>query len=92
MIECSWKENFGIECLTCGFQRSFWLLLKGDLMNSISTFPATIPFLLTILITVLHLKFKFRIGTFWILGMFVTTVTLISVNYIVKIINGDVFV
>lgn len=91
MIECSWKTYFGIECLTCGFQRSFWLLLKGDLINSFYVFPATVPFLLTVLITILHIKFKFRKGTFWILGMFITTVVLISVNYVVKIVNGEVF-
>ena len=91
MIECSWKKHFGIDCLTCGFQRSFWLLTKGDLVESFVTFPAAIPFLLTILMTCIHLFFKLKNGAKYILILFSSTAAIMVINYIIKILNGDIF-
>lgn len=91
MMECSWKSWFGVECLTCGFQRSLELLLKGDLLNSFYMFPATIPLLLTFIYTLLHLRFKFTNGASWVLGFFSLSVVLIVVNFSIKLSTGEVF-
>lgn len=40
MIPCLSKTLFGIECLGCGFQRSFSLLLLGDFSGSFKMYPA----------------------------------------------------
>ncbi len=91
MQECSWKTDYGIECLTCGFQRSFVLLFEGNMYESLRMFPALIPFLLTITVLILHLIFKLKNGAKLIIVLFSTTAILIVVNYLFKIYTGTVF-
>lgn len=89
MLECSWKQEYGIDCLTCGFQRSLGLLIKGEFVESFLMFPATIPFLLTILIAAFYVWKRFNNGHKWIISMFSLTTALILINYSVKIANGS---
>jgi hypothetical protein len=46
MLPCLSKTLFGIECLGCGFQRSFLLLLKGDFEGAFKMYPAIFTTLL----------------------------------------------
>lgn len=87
MIECSWKSTFGIDCLTCGFQRSLEVLLQGDFYNSFILFPATIPLLVVFLMLPIHLIFKLKHGAKIIVISFSVAAVLIIVNYSVKL--GD---
>jgi len=40
MLPCLSKTLFGVECLGCGFQRSFLLLLQGEFAASFEMYPA----------------------------------------------------
>ncbi len=40
MLPCFSKTLFGIECLGCGFQRGFLLLLQGDFEGAFEMYPA----------------------------------------------------
>ena len=40
MLPCLSKTLFGIECLGCGFQRSFLLLLQGAFIGAFKMYPA----------------------------------------------------
>lgn len=40
MIPCMNKDLFGIECLGCGAQRAFLLILNGDFFAAFIMFPA----------------------------------------------------
>jgi hypothetical protein len=91
LIECSWKAHLGVDCLTCGFQRSFISLLNGDFVESFIQFPATIPFIACILVLAAHLTFKIRNGHRWIVGLFSLTALLIVANYSIKLISGAAF-
>lgn len=71
--------------MTCGTQRSIELLMKGEVIQSIEAFPATIPFILTILYTIAHLIFKFNKGARIIIWMFSFTAIIILVNFLIKI-------
>ena len=90
MIPCSWKESFGVECLTCGAQRSFLDLVSGEMYNSMAAFPALIPLLILGLLLPVHLVFKLKYGARLILVFFVISVVLILGNYVVKLVNGAV--
>ncbi|QNL52384.1 DUF2752 domain-containing protein [Olivibacter sp. SDN3] len=46
LIPCPFKFITGIDCPGCGFQRSFLLLIQGQLNASIQQYPPTIPLLL----------------------------------------------
>ncbi|MFM7857330.1 MAG: DUF2752 domain-containing protein, partial [Flammeovirgaceae bacterium] len=81
MIPCSWKESFGIDCMTCGFQRGFHYLIHGELIESIVTFPATIPLIITFTLLLLHLTFGFNNGAKWLLRFFSFSAALVLFNY-----------
>mgnify|MGYP006143921053 FL=1 len=87
MIPCSWKEHFGIECMTCGFQRSFIYLIKGELLDSFLLFPALMPLLLTIVVLVSHLFFRFKNGALAITGLFALSAVLILINFSIRLIS-----
>ncbi|MDG1333531.1 MAG: DUF2752 domain-containing protein [Crocinitomicaceae bacterium] len=91
MIECSWKAEFGVDCLTCGFQRSFISLIHGDFVESFLQFPATIPFIACVFVLIAHLTLKVKNGHRWIVGLFSLTALLIVVNYSIKLISGGAF-
>ena len=42
-LPCLLKGVFGIECPGCGFQTAVLLLLKGELWESVKTYPGLIP-------------------------------------------------
>lgn len=88
MLECSFKKHLGFECMGCGFQRSLQALVEGDFYTSILLFPALIPLLLTFLLTILHLKFKFEHGAKWIVYLFAFSASLMLFNFIYKLINS----
>jgi hypothetical protein len=58
MIPCLSKTLFGVECLGCGFQRSFLLLLKGDFTGSFHMYPALFTSLLFLGLLGFHLIYK----------------------------------
>jgi hypothetical protein len=90
MIPCSWKETFGVECPSCGAQRSFFSLLQGDFLESILLFPALIPLLAIFLYLPLHLKFKFSNGARIIVSLFAFSAALIALNFIYRVYSGQV--
>jgi len=50
MIPCGIKSLFGIDCPSCGLQRSLFYLANGDILDSICYFPSLILFLTAFLI------------------------------------------
>jgi hypothetical protein len=54
MFPCLSKTLFGMECLGCGFQRSFLLLLQGDFSGAFKMYPAIFTTLLFIGILALN--------------------------------------
>jgi hypothetical protein len=87
-LTCYFKSTFNIECPGCGMQRAFVALLKGDLAESIHYHPALLPFLFTIIFTGLQLVFKWEKGAKLILLLFSSTVTLMIINFILKLISN----
>jgi len=86
MFECFWVKTLDVECPGCGFQRSIIFLLDGNLRDSLITYPALIPTIILILYLILHLIFKFKNGHRWIMCIFVITILIMSINYIIKLI------
>ncbi len=42
-LPCLVKESIGIECPGCGFQTAVFMLLRGEIVNSVKTYPGLIP-------------------------------------------------
>jgi hypothetical protein len=84
LMTCPYKALSGLECPGCGMQRSFIELLKGNFGESFYLYPGLFPVMITILLTALHIKFKFRNGAGYIKYAFIFTVSVVMINYIVK--------
>ena len=67
------------------------MLLEGDIVGSFYMFPATIPFLATVFLLIGHLIFKFKHGARAIVWVFSSTVTVVVINYSVKIATGAIY-
>ena len=78
---------FGINCPGCGMQRSFIELMKGNFFISLKLYPALLPVLFTLLLTVAHLFFKFKNGASAITYSFIATTSIIIINYIVNLLK-----
>jgi len=55
MIPCLSKTLFEVECLGCGFQRSFLLLVNGEFAAAFEMYPAIYAVLLFSIIIGLHI-------------------------------------
>lgn len=86
MLPCSWKETFGVECPSCGAQRSFFTLLEGDLGESILLFPALIPLLITAILVLLHLWRPQRFAAKWIVWGVGVSASLMFLNWVLRFI------
>ena len=80
-----------MDCPGCGLQRSFMAILKGDWAESLRLYPALVPILILLAYACLHFKFKFKRGAKTILIMQIVVASLVSVHYIYKILNHQIF-
>lgn len=89
LLQCPFKALTSIDCPGCGVQRSLISFFQGDLVNSFKYFPATIPMLILILMTIIHLKFDLKNGAFLIKILFIGISGIIVINYIYKIFTNQ---
>ena len=86
MGSCFYKKFIGIDCPGCGIQRSFIHLLKGELLESVQTYPALISTIFMLTFLVAHIIFKFERGATILLYLFFLNTGIMVINYILKII------
>ncbi|WP_062055146.1 DUF2752 domain-containing protein [Aquimarina longa] len=84
LLQCPTKELIGVNCLGCGFQRSFILLIKGNLIESFLTYPALIPLLLMFGYLITHLMLRFKNGAKTLQYFYILNSILIIINYFAK--------
>ncbi len=85
--DCVYKKYLGVECPGCGMQRAFILLLKGNILESILTYPALIPLIIMFVYLILHLFFKFKYGSRILLYLFVFNAAIIVLFYVYKMLQ-----
>ena len=84
MIPCLSKTLFGVECLGCGAQRSFLLLLKGDFVAAFKMYPAI--YVMLLLFGIIGLHFIDRKHNYWklIKGISILTGVFMILGYVYK--------
>ncbi|HOE04207.1 MAG TPA: DUF2752 domain-containing protein [Bacteroidales bacterium] len=87
LIPCPFKAVTGCDCPGCGMQRSIVELLDGNFLQSLHYYPALLPLILLFVILVFHLRFQFRYGTLILKILFIFNTGLISLNFILKLLN-----
>jgi len=87
MIPCMNKKIFGIECLGCGTQRAFLLILKGEFTAAFFMFPAIYTTLLFFAFLALHFIDKSRKYHKIIIILAIINAVIMITSYIYKIKN-----
>ena len=86
MIPCLNKKLFGFECMGCGLQRSLALIARGELVSAFFMYPAIYALIALFLFIVLNIFFKFKHATKITNVLGITTVVIIIVSYLIKLI------
>ncbi len=81
-LPCMFKAVTHFECPGCGMQRSFILLLRGDITGSFFMFPALMPILLMFAFLFLHVMFKIKNGAIILKYMYILSAVIVMVSYI----------
>jgi hypothetical protein len=84
MLPCLSKTLFGIECLGCGFQRGFLLLLQGNFTAAFQMYPAIYTTLLFLGIVSLHFIDKRNNYQKYIIGMAILNGLFMILGYLHK--------
>lgn len=84
---CPFKLLTNFDCPGCGIQRSFVLLMKGDVPASFFMYPAFIPIILLFAALILHLILKIRNGAIILKYMYFFCTGIILVSYIYKLLT-----
>lgn len=87
MLPCLSKKLFGIDCLGCGIQRAFVLLLEGELTAAFYMYPAIYTMLL--FFSFIGISFIDKSRNYHKIIMFFGTVTAVMmvVSYLYKVIG-----
>lgn len=86
LFACFFKSNIGLECPSCGMQRSLIALLKGNIIESLKYHAALIPFIITIMLLIIQLKIKHVNGGKWVMWSFIITSTITVLQFIIKLV------
>lgn len=84
MLPCMHKKFFGVECLGCGIQRSFMMLLQGDFTEAFKMYPALFPLILFFVFIGLQLMNKKRNLHKAIVSTGIITALIMVVSYSIK--------
>jgi hypothetical protein len=84
LLPCLNKSLFGIDCLGCGFQRAFVLILKGNFILAFKMYPAIYTLLLFGIFLLIHKKYQFKNGKKIILTLAIINVLVVIVSYFIK--------
>ena len=85
MLPCLSKTFFGLECLGCGFQRSFLLLINGNFIDAFKMYPAIYTLLALFIFTMINLKTKSKNSKKIISRLAYLNLTIMIINYFIKI-------
>lgn len=85
-LPCLFKQVTHLDCPGCGMQRSFILLLSGDIAGSFKMYPALVPIILLFSFLILHLVRNFKKGTAILKYSYIFCAGIIMVSYIYRII------
>tara|TARA_R100000789_G_C3017399_1_gene152739 strand:+ start:2152 stop:2439 length:288 start_codon:yes stop_codon:yes gene_type:complete len=85
MLPCFSKTFLNIECFGCGLQRSFLLLLNGNLFDAFKMYPAIFTLVLLVSIAIFNFFKKIKNANKIIGRLAYLNLSIIIINYIIKI-------
>ena len=86
MLPCAYKQLFGIDCPTCGAQRSFVLLMEGNFSESFIIYPPLIPVLFLGMVWVANFFIPWYITPSFAKKSSWVVLALVMINYVLHFI------
>ncbi len=84
MLPCMSKKFFGIECLGCGTQRAFLLLIQGNFIDAFKMYPAIYTTVLFFFFLLLQFFDKSRNYHKIIISLAIINAIIMVISYIYK--------
>ena len=84
LLPCLNKSLFGIDCLGCGIQRAFMLLIRGEFILAYKMYPAIYTLLLFGIFLLINKKMKFKNSRNIIIPFAIINVLIIVISYYIK--------
>lgn len=84
MLTCPVKAWTGVDCPGCGFQRSMWALVQGNLGESWHHYPPLIPFLVTVALLLVAFRTRLRHRMQLLAASVAVTCAFIATHYVCK--------
>ena len=84
LLPCLNKSLFGIDCLGCGIQRAFMLLIRGEFILAYKMYPAIYTLLLFGFFLLINKKMKFKNSRNIIITFAIINVLIIVISYYIK--------
>jgi hypothetical protein len=78
----------GIDCLACGAQRAFFLLMKGHFTEGFLVYPPLIPVLMLILLVVIQKIFPKAFDQKHVYRYSFFVLVIVAVNYSIRLITS----
>ncbi|MBM1106659.1 DUF2752 domain-containing protein [Aurantibacter crassamenti] len=86
MLPCINKKIFGFECPGCGLQRSAMHLVKGEFAAAFEMYPPIYAMIILFGFIAVNKFFTVKYENQIIIGLIISTVSLILINYTLKFI------
>lgn len=84
LLPCLSKQLLGIDCLGCGIQRAFVLLLQGKFEDAFYMYPAIYTLIPLLFLFGLHLTDKSRNYKFLLNLLLFLNLSIVIVSYVCK--------
>lgn len=84
MLPCLNKQLFGLDCLGCGAQRAFVLVIQGNFAAAFKMYPAIYSLLLLLVFLVFNLFVKFKNQWLVKAGLIALNAVIIIAAYVYK--------
>ena len=86
MFPCVSKRILGFDCPGCGLQRSVVHLIKGEFAAAFEMYPAIYAILILFAFLLLNRFVNFRYSNQITIGLMISTVAMILINFALKFI------
>ena len=87
MLPCVTKQMLGFDCPGCGLQRSVLLLAQGDFVGAFYMYPAIFALIPLALVLIVNRIFNLKHANLLIIILSFSSVAMILINYIFKLIH-----
>lgn len=87
MLPCLNKQLFGFDCPGCGLQRSVIYLFQGEFLTAFKMYPAIYTLIPLFGLLIFNKFLSFKYANQLIIALSIASVSLIMINYILKLIH-----